>query len=79
MYVFNERLKIKIMLEKHQKLTCVKPSFRTVSYNLNKLRVNSSTSIVLKINNVFGFTNNYIIIIKQYNTFLSKRIKIHDH
>lgn len=36
-----------IMLVEYQKLTCANPSFRTVSYNLNKLRVNSSTSMVL--------------------------------
>jgi len=40
------------MLNKYQTLTCEKPSLRTVSYNLNKLLVNSSTSIVLKRNNI---------------------------
>lgn len=47
--MLNKKSKMRDMLYKNQKLTCVKPSFRIVSYNLNKLRVNSSTSIVLKI------------------------------
>jgi len=41
------------MLYKNQKLTCVKPSFLIVSYTLNKLHVNSSTSIVLKTKLIF--------------------------